>query len=79
MQNSDFSSERLCLAGGPADVHKLLREHGLPSFAYFDRQLELEAQRAYGAWPLLAREMSRRMENAAMPAQLPALKSGAGY
>lgn len=79
MQNTGTAADSLPLLGTPADVRKLLCEHGLSSFAYFDRQLECEAQRAFGAWPLLAREMSRRMENAAMPAQLPALKSGAGY
>ncbi len=70
MQNPDFSTERLLLTDRPADVHNLFRAHGLLSFAYFDRQLEQEARRAYGAWPLLARDMSRRLMAASSAAQV---------
>lgn len=80
MQNSDHSTERLLQAGTPADVRNLFMEHGLPAFAYFDKQLEQEAHRAHGAWPLLAREWVRRIAGSPPAGQeaLPAPGAGEG-
>jgi hypothetical protein len=73
MQDRDSSKGRRLQAETPADVRRLLQEHGLPAFAYFDRQLEQEVRRAHGAWPLLAREVARRMADSP-----PAVATGEG-